>query len=96
MELEDFEIIIKKYDKEKNVVLINLLIKEIMEIRGFVCRYTTTKNSPMYPVWVVSPPSLRGRGGHYFWIVNLKNPALWQKLQEKMIELAKDYTNKTL
>jgi hypothetical protein len=95
MEIEDFEVIIKKYDKEKNVVLMNLLIKGELEIRGFVCRYTITKKSPLYPVWVISPPALKGRGGHYFWIANLKNPALWQKLQEKMTEMAKDYTNKT-
>ncbi|MCL6096285.1 MAG: hypothetical protein M1444_01180 [Patescibacteria group bacterium] len=96
MEIEDFEILIKKYDKEKNFVILNLLIKDELEVRGFICRYTTTKNSPMYPVWIVSPPSVKGRGKHFFWIINLKNPALWQKLQEKMIEMAKDYTDKSL
>lgn len=93
MNIEDFEIKIKKYDREKNVVIVNLLVCGELEIRGYRVRYTTTRFSPNYPVWIASPPSVKGRNKTSFWIVRLKNPALWQKLEKKLIEEAGNYTN---
>lgn len=93
MDIEDFEVKVKKYDRIKSVVIINLLINNELEIRGFVVRYTTTKYSPVSPVWIVSPPSVRGRNRKYFWIVRFENSALWEKLQSVMIRLAKEHTD---
>lgn len=92
MNIEDFDIKIKKYNREKNVVIVNLLVLGELEMRGFIVRYTPTKHSSS-PVWIVSPPSIKMRNKVYFWIVQLKNPTLWEKLQKEMIRLAKEYTN---
>ncbi len=93
MNIEDFEIKIKKYDREKNVVYINLLIYGIAEVRNFVIRYTETKHSPLHPVWVVNPPAVKGRGGKYFWIFKINDPALWELVQKKIIDEVKEYTD---
>ena len=92
MNIEDFEIRIKKYDREKQVVILNLAIMQICEVRGFRVRYGKTKYSSDRPVWIVSPPAVRV-GKNYFWIFEIKDNDLWQKLSEKMIQLAKEYTN---
>ncbi len=93
MDINDFEIIIKKYHQKKNCVIINLLILRIIEIRGFTVRYTPTKHSSGNSVWIANPPGLRGRGGHWFWIARILDSALWQKLEERMIKKARDYAN---
>ena len=92
LHIEDFEIKIKKYDRDKNQVIVNLIVCEELEIRGFIVRYTSTKYSTS-PIWIVSPPSVKGRNRFYFWIVNLKNPTLWESLQKEIINLVKEYTN---
>ncbi len=94
MNIEDFEIKIKKYDEEKNVVYVNVLVCGELETRGWVVRYTTTRFSTNIPVWIVNPPSVKGRNRRMFWIVHLKNPALWQLLQKKIIDVVKEYTDK--
>ncbi|MBI4100798.1 hypothetical protein HY439_03630 [Candidatus Microgenomates bacterium] len=93
MNIEDFEIKIKKYDREKNCVIANVVVLGELELRGFVVRYTTTKYSTTYPVWIVSPPSVKGRNNNYFWVIKLKNDLLWQQLSKKLIEEANQYAN---
>lgn len=90
--IDDIEIKIKKYDREKNIVIANLVILEEVEIRGFILRYTTTRHSPINPVWLVTPPSIRGRNKMYFWIVRFRDSALWQQIQKRFVEEARAYT----
>lgn len=93
MNIEDFEIKIKKYDEEKNVVYVNLIICKVIEVRNFVVRYTETKYSPLQPVWVVSPPAVKGRDKKYFWIFILNDSALWRLLVKEIVDVVKEYTN---
>jgi len=93
MNIQDFDIKIKKYDKKKNLVIVNVLVQGEIEIRGFTVRYTTTKYSPSIPIWLASPPCIKGRLRTYFWIVEFKDPALWQLLEQKIITSAKEYTD---
>lgn len=93
MNIDDIEIKIKKYDRKKNLVIVNLTLLDTVEMRGFTVKYTTTKHSPISPVWLVTPPSVRGRNKMYFWIVRFRDSALWGKLEKKIIEMAKEYTN---
>lgn len=90
--IEDFKIIVKKYDRENNYVILNILICKTIEVRGFIVRYTTTRHSAS-PVWIVNPPSVKGRKGMYFWIFQLKNTILWQKLESRMIKEARREAN---
>jgi hypothetical protein len=93
MNIEDFEIKIKKYDREKNFVIANVVILGELELRGFVIRYTETKYTSGRAVWVVSPPSVKGRKSNYFWVVKLKNNLLWQQLRERLVDKANEYAN---
>ncbi|MCL4417340.1 MAG: hypothetical protein M1365_11685 [Actinobacteria bacterium] len=93
MEIQDFEIQPKKYDKGKNSVYVNIIVCGIFEIRGYVVRFTETQYSHGSAVWVVSPPSVRMRNKRYFWIVRLKDKELWKQLQELIIEKVKEYTS---
>lgn len=93
MDIEDFEIKVKKYDTVKSVVYVNVTVYGVLEIRGYVVRYTTTKYSHGSSVWMVSPPAIKGKNRRYFWIVELKDTELWKQLQELIISKAKDYTN---
>ena len=93
LSIDDFEINIKKYDTNKNHVIVNLLICKELEIRGFIVRYSKTKYSPINPVWIVSPPCVKTRKQVYFWIFNLKNLNLWKELQKEIIRQVKDYTD---
>lgn len=92
MSIDDIQIIIKKYDREKQVVILNILINDVLEIRGFRARYGRTKYSSDASVWIVSPPAVR-IGKNYFWIFELKDNALWQQLSERIIQNAKEYTD---
>lgn len=91
MNIEDFEINIKKYDREKNHVIVNLLIKKIIEIRGFIVRYTPTKYSKT-SIWIVTPTSVK-KGKFFFHVVRIKDHALWAKLEQKIINAAIEYTD---
>ena len=90
MNIEDFEIKIKKYDRDNNQVIVNLLISKELEIRGYVVRFMETKFST-YPIWIVTPPAVKGRNKMYFHVVRLKNELLWGTLQQKIIESVKGY-----
>lgn len=92
MSIEDIKIKIKKYDREKQVVIGNITIAEIFEVRGFRARFGRTKYSPSAPVWIVSPPSVK-IGKNYFWIFELQDKELWQQLSDEFIRQAKEYTN---
>ena len=96
MTIEDIEIKIKKFDREKNYVLVNLLILNTIEIRGFVVRYTKTRYT-VSPIWIVNPPSIpsgkKGKYKIYFWVVEFKDPDFWEQLQQKIIHAAVLHTN---
>lgn len=95
MNIDDFKIIIKKYDMEKSVVIVNVIVQDILEIRGFQVRYATFKKPPYASQWIVSPPSQRmKRSSKYFWFVQINDITLWYSLQEKIIVSVKEYTNK--
>lgn len=91
MNIDDFEIRVKKYDREKQVVILNILVQNVLEVRGFRARYGRTQRSLNSSVWIVSPPAVRV-GKNYFWIFILKDNELWQQLSERMIQAAKEYT----
>lgn len=93
MNINDFEIKIKKYDEKRQVVFVNVIICGELETRGWVVRYTKTIYSVDNPVWIANPPSVRGRNKKIFWIVYLKNSTLWQLLQKKITDKAIEYTN---
>lgn len=93
MTIEDIEIKIKKYDREKNLVIVNIIIEKALEIRGFTVRYTTTKRSPTTPVWIVNPPAVKGRNKTYFWVVRFLESDFWQRLQEEITRQAREYAN---
>lgn len=92
MNIDNIEIKIKKWDKtnEKNQVIVNLNILECLEIRGYIVRYITTKNSPIYPVWIVSPPSKKVKNKFWFHIVRFTDSRLWEKVEKKIVELVKN------
>jgi len=92
MNIDNFEIIVKKYDREKQVVILNILVHDVLEVRGFRARYGRTNRSPNASVWIVSPPAVRV-GKNYFWIFELKDNELWQQLSEQIIQKAKEYTS---
>lgn len=93
LSIDDIDIKIKKYDREKNQVILNLIIYDQLELRGFIVRYTETKFSPYNPVWVVTPPSIKGRNKVWFHIVRFKDSALWQQLQKQIIDVANNHVN---
>lgn len=93
MNINDFEIKIKKYDEKKGVAYVNVIVHQELELRGFVARYGETRYSQSNPIWFVKPPSVVGRNKKSFYIVYLKNPTLWQLLEKKIIDSAKEYTN---
>ncbi len=92
MEIDDFSIRIKKYDRSKNLVIVNLVICNEFVVRGYTVRYTPTKYSSS-PVWLVTPPCVKSRYKQYFWIAELKNTALWEILQKKIIDAVIEHTN---
>lgn len=92
MNIDDFEIKIQKFDRVKNEVIVNIIVREDIELRGYTTRFTTTRYSSN-PIWIVSPPSIKGRNRVYFWVVRIKNPDLWKLLEEKIIEVVKEFTN---
>ena len=91
--IDDIEIKIKTYDRKKNQVILNLMLFDQLQIRGFIVRYTTTKFSLITPVWVVTPPSVRGRNKAWFHIVRFTDSALWEQLQKRIIEAANEHAN---
>ncbi len=93
MNIDDIEIKIKTYNRTKNLVILNLILFDQLELRGFTVRYTETKYSPLHPVWIVTPPSVRGRNKAWFHIVRFKDSALWQQLQKRIIDAASEQAN---
>lgn len=94
MNIDDFKIQIKKYDRVRQVVTANVIVCELIEIRGYQTRFTETSRPPS-PRWVVSPPAVRKRGSSnkYFWIVKIMDTELWHQLYEKIIQAVIEYTN---
>lgn len=92
MDIDNLEVQIKKYDRKKNYVIANVIVCGVLEIRGYVARYTPTKYSTN-PVFIVSPPTVPTRSKKRFWVVRLKDSALWEQLKEKIIEKAREHAN---
>ena len=92
MNIEDIEIKIKKYDREKQVVIVYILLFGQLEIRGFRARFGRTKYSPNASVWIVSPPAVKTKN-KYFWIVEFKDSNLWKELEKRIIKDVRSYTN---
>ncbi len=92
MLIDDIEIKIKKYDREKNFAIVNLTLLETVEIRGFITRYTETKYSRYKPVWIVNPPSKK-TGKSWFHIIRFKDIELWKELEQRIIDKVIAYTN---
>ena len=95
MNIDDFEVKIKKYDKIRSVVTSNVIVCNLLEIRGYITRYAELKNPPYTPRWIVSPPQIKikGKSNKYFWIVQILDPELWHELQQKIEIAVVDYTN---
>lgn len=93
MKIEDFEIKIRKYDQKKNLVYANVVVLGEIELRGFRAKFGETKYSIGIPIWFAKPPSVTGKNKKTFYIVYFKNPTLWQLLEKKIIDAAKEYTD---
>jgi len=91
MDINDIEIKIVKCDREKEVFIINLTFFNQLVVRGYRARYKTTKYSPDLPVWLISPPSVVGKGKKFFWIARIIDNDLWLRIQEKMIKEVENY-----
>ncbi len=91
MDIDDIEIKIKKYNREKEVVILNLIFYKKLEVRGFVARLTETKTEPRHSFWKVNPPCIKGKNNTFFWIVQILDKDLWRKLEERIIEVVKNY-----
>lgn len=92
--IDDFRIKIKKYDRIKSVAIVNVIICEMIEIRGYQTRYATLKNPPYTSQWIVSPPLIKKKKvSKPFWIVYLLDVNLWHELQKEIIEAVIEYTN---
>ena len=92
LEIDDIEIKIKKYDRDKNIVILNLLICGQLEIRGYTVRFTETRYSRSKPIWLVTPPSTRTKRNVWFHVVRFKDTALWQQVREQIEQVVIDYT----
>jgi len=91
MDIDDIEIKIKKYDREKEVVILNLTFFNKLEERGWRAMLLVTKTEPRHSFWKVNPPCIRGKNNTFFWIVRILDKDLWRKLEEKIIEVVKNY-----
>ncbi|PIY71578.1 hypothetical protein COY87_05435 [Candidatus Roizmanbacteria bacterium CG_4_10_14_0_8_um_filter_33_9] len=91
MDIDDIEIKIKKYDREKEVVILNLTFFNKLEERGWRAMLLETKTEPRHSFWKVNPPCIRGKNNTFFWIVRILDKDLWRKLEEKIIEVVKNY-----
>ena len=85
MDIKDFEIEIKKIDKVKQIVIVNLVVKETIVIRSFMVRRSN------YPLtndlfWWVAPPALQNKMGKYFWLVQFLDKNLWKQVECKIAE----------
>src|SRR3989338_3127147 len=97
--INDFDVEVKKWDRDKNVVIVNVKICGVVEIRGFQVRFATSRFTQRSE-WLVSPPSLplkkRGRKTTYFWVTEIKNKDLWDQLKKKIINTVDVYTRSSL
>jgi hypothetical protein len=91
MDIGDIEIKIKKYDREKEIVILNLILFNKLEIRGYRAMLLETKTPPVRSFWKVLPPCVKKTKKEYFWIARFLDKDLWLKVQEKVIEKVKDY-----
>jgi len=91
MDINDIEIKIKKYDREKEVVIVNLIFCKTLEERGWTVRLLSKKAEPHHTFWKITPPCKKIYGNKYFWISRILDKDLWIKLQEKVIEEVKNY-----
>lgn len=95
MNIDDIDVKAKKYDREKQFVILNILVYGILEVRGFRARFGTTRRSSGSSVWIVSPPAVRV-GKNYFWVFEMKDLELWKELEKKIIYAAQEYTDRSM
>ena len=91
MTIDDIEIKIKKYDREKEHVILNLIICKKLEIRGYTAKLLETKTEPRHSFWSVSPPCKERKDHTYFWIVEVPELDFWTQIKEKIIDKVKNY-----
>jgi len=91
MDINDIEIKIKKYDREKEVVILNLIYKNTIEERGWTARLLETRSEPKHSFWKILPPCVKKGKDRFFWICRILDKDLWIKLQEKIIEIVESY-----
>lgn len=84
MTIDDINIEIKKKDKF-NRWIVNLLICDTFEIRGFIwskSQYATNIPSGYY----LKPPTIQSRSGAKFWLVECVDKNFWGEIQIKVEE----------
>lgn len=91
MDIDDIDIKIKKYDREKEVVILNLIFCKRLEVRGFTARLLDTKTEPKHSFWSVNPPCIRRKDNTYFWIVQFLELDFWTQIKERIIEKVENY-----
>lgn len=91
MDIDNIEIKIKKYDREKEVVILNLIYNNVIEERGWTVRLLETKAEPRHSFWKITPPCKKIHKNKFFWICRILDKDLWTKLQEKIIETVENY-----
>lgn len=80
MKIEDFGVEIKKVNKKKKTVILNVILQGVLEIRGWTARPSTfSKNNGLK--WWVSPPCKQGKNGQWYWWVNFSDLGLWKELE---------------
>jgi len=91
MDIDDIEIKIKKYDREREVVILNLIYEGKIEERGWTARLLETKSEPRHSFWKITPPCKKIYKNKFFWICRILDKNLWLKLQEKIIDAVENY-----
>jgi hypothetical protein len=91
MDINDFEIKIKKCDREKNKFILNLIYKNTIEIRGWTARFLETKSEPKHSFWKILPPCVKKGKNNFFLVCQIQDKDLLIKLEEKIIEVVNSY-----
>lgn len=91
MDINDIDIKIKKYNREKEVVILNLIFCKKLEVRGYTARLLETKTEPKHSFWKINPPCILNNNKSFFWITEILDKDLWKKLEEKIIETVRNY-----
>ena len=91
MDINDIDIKIKKYDRTKRLLILNLIFCKKVELRGYTAKLVETKTEPIHSYWSINPPRIRNKDKTYFWIVNVLESGFWLQIKERIIEKVKNY-----